>query len=109
MEKRFMTKLTHFGTEINMPAASNPKVSPLYMNAAYCFEDAETLEALGKNEIEGYLYERTSNPTNDCLREIMKAIEEGEDFTGIFKRNGRNINGCHDNMSRQEIILLSTK
>jgi methionine-gamma-lyase len=79
VEKKFMTKLTHLGTEINMPAASKPKVAPLYMNAAYCFEDAETLEALGKNEIKGYLYGRTSNPTNDCLREILTAIDEGED------------------------------
>ncbi|MGA2080846.1 MAG: aminotransferase class I/II-fold pyridoxal phosphate-dependent enzyme [Holophaga sp.] len=72
-----MTKLTHLGTRIAMPPASAPKVTPLYMNAAYCFDDAETLAAVNCGEKEGYLYGRTSNPTNDAAREILTAIEEG--------------------------------
>ena len=79
MKKGLTTTLTHMGSTISMPNASMPKVAPLYMNAAYCFDDAETLEAVGRGEREGYLYGRTSNPTNDCLREILTAIDEGAD------------------------------
>ena len=79
MKKGMMTKLTHGGSEINMPNASIPKVAPLHMNAAYCFDTAEVLESVNKGERAGYLYGRTSNPTNDNLREIMTAIDEGAD------------------------------
>ena len=79
MKKGLMTTLTHMGSKIEMPGTSMPKVAPLYMNAAYCFDDAETLAAVGAGEKDGYLYGRTSNPTNDCLREILTAIDEGAD------------------------------
>jgi methionine-gamma-lyase len=79
MKKGLMTKLTHMGSTITMPGTSTPKVAPLYMNAAYCFDDAETLAEVNRGEKEGYLYGRTSNPTNDCLREILTAIDEGAD------------------------------
>ncbi|MDR3669332.1 MAG: PLP-dependent aspartate aminotransferase family protein [Holophaga sp.] len=77
MKNGMMTKLTHMGAKIDMPGTSTPKVPALHMNAAYCFEDAETLAAVNRNELPGYLYGRTSNPTNDCLREILTAIDEG--------------------------------
>lgn len=76
---KLKTKLTHMGTEISMPNTSAPKVAPMHMNAAYCFDDAETLAAVNRGEKEGYLYGRTSNPTNDLLREILVAIDEGAD------------------------------
>jgi cystathionine beta-lyase/cystathionine gamma-synthase len=79
MKNGLMTKLTHLGSKIEMPATSTPKVAPLHMNAAYCFEDAETLAAVNAGEQPGYLYGRTSNPTHDCLREILTAIDEGAD------------------------------
>ena len=56
MKKGLMTTLTHMGSKIEMPGTSMPKVAPLYMNAAYCFDDAETLAAVGAGEKDGYLY-----------------------------------------------------
>ena len=78
MKNGMMTQLTHMGSKIEMPDASLPKVPPLHMNAAYCFDSAEVLAEVNRGEREGYLYGRTSNPTNDCLREILTAIDEGE-------------------------------
>jgi cystathionine beta-lyase/cystathionine gamma-synthase len=78
MKNGMMTKLTHLGTEIEMSKASMPKVPPLYMNAAYCFDTAEILAEVNSGKQDGYLYGRTSNPTNDALREILTAIDEGE-------------------------------
>jgi cystathionine beta-lyase/cystathionine gamma-synthase len=77
MKNGLMTKVTHLGTQVEMPPTSTPKVPPMHMNAAYCFETAETLAEVNRGEKEGYLYGRTSNPTNDCLREILTAIDEG--------------------------------
>jgi cystathionine beta-lyase/cystathionine gamma-synthase len=77
MKNGLMTKVTHLGTRIEMPPASTPKVPPMHMNAAYCFEDAETLAEVNRGEKDGYLYGRTSNPTNDCLREILTAVDQG--------------------------------
>jgi cystathionine beta-lyase/cystathionine gamma-synthase len=77
MKNGLMTKVTHLGTRIEMPPASTPKVPPMHMNAAYCFEDAETLAEVNRGEKDGYLYGRTSNPTNDCLREILTATDQG--------------------------------
>jgi cystathionine beta-lyase/cystathionine gamma-synthase len=77
MKNGMMTKLTHMGSKIELPDASLPKVPALHMNAAYCFDSAEILAEVNRGEREGYLYGRTSNPTNDCLREILTAIDEG--------------------------------
>ena len=77
MKNSMMTQLTHLGCRIEMPSVSTPKVPPLHMNAAYCFEDAESLAEVNRGEREGYLYGRTSNPTNDAAREILTAIDEG--------------------------------
>jgi len=78
MDKKLMTKLTHLGDKIPAWEISNPKIAPIVMSAAYSFDEPDMLEAVCNNTKEAYEYGRVSNPTNDCLREILAGIDEGE-------------------------------
>lgn len=79
MDTKFMTDLTHLGSKVNIPSVSNPKVPPIYMSSAYNFDDAQECAEVCYGEKDGYLYGSYGNPTCDCLREIFKKIEGGED------------------------------
>lgn len=79
MEKKMMTDLTHLGLDLPDWENSTPKIGPIWMSPAFVYEDAETLEAVGNGSKQGYLYGRTSNPTNDALREILTGIDGGKD------------------------------
>lgn len=79
MKTKFMTELTHLGSKVNVPSVSAPKVAPIYMSSAYTFSDSEECSEVCYDKKEGYLYGSYGNPTCDCLKEILKSIEAGED------------------------------
>ena len=78
MKNGMMTQLTHMGSKIEMPDASLPKVPPPAHERGVLLRQRRGPGRGQPGRAEDYLYGRTSNPTNDCLREILTAIEGGE-------------------------------
>ncbi len=51
---------------------------PLYQTSTFAFQNADHGEALFKDEVEGFIYSRISNPTQQCLEREMAFLEGGE-------------------------------
>ena len=57
MNTKFMTDLTHLGSDIEVPSVSNPKVPLIHMTSAYNFNNAKKCAGVYYGEKDGYLYE----------------------------------------------------
>ena len=51
---------------------------PIYQTSTFAFQNADHGEALFKGEVEGFIYSRISNPTQQCLEREMAFLEGGE-------------------------------
>jgi methionine-gamma-lyase len=72
----FETNAVHAGTApCKVTGALAP---PIYQTSTFVFKDADHGAALFKEEVEGYIYSRISNPNTDMLARKIAVLEGGE-------------------------------
>jgi len=71
----FETKCIHAGTRPD--AETGARVTPIYQNASYVFEDVDDAASLFNLQSFGNIYSRLSNPTVAALEEKLAALEGG--------------------------------
>jgi len=76
--KAAATQLTHLG-EAQRPSLSRPKAPPLIMSSVYSFNSLADLDNVYEGDSDGYIYNRMNNPIYDTLKDIMTAVDGGED------------------------------
>jgi methionine-gamma-lyase len=72
----FETNAVHAGTAPCKVTGS--LVPPIYQTSTFVFKNADHGAALFKEEAEGYIYSRISNPNTDMLARKMAVLEGGE-------------------------------
>lgn len=73
---KFETMQLHVGQEQPDPA-TGARAVPIYQTTSYVFDNAEHAAALFRLEVEGDLYGRLSNPTQNVLEKRIAALEGG--------------------------------
>lgn len=68
----FDTHCIHTGHDV---LKTNTITPPIYQSVAYPYESADYAAKLFRYEIEGFMYGRMDNPTNQMLEERMAAVE----------------------------------
>jgi len=71
-EWKFSTLCVHAGHDVLKTGTIAP---PIYQSVAYPYESAEYAAKLFRYEIEGYMYGRMDNPTNDMFEKRIAALE----------------------------------
>jgi cystathionine beta-lyase/cystathionine gamma-synthase len=54
-----------------------PATTPIHTAVSYFYDNAEDLERVFANELQGPNYSRHGNPTNEALEELMTSLESG--------------------------------
>jgi cystathionine beta-lyase/cystathionine gamma-synthase len=54
-----------------------PSTTPIHTAVSYFYDNAEDLERVFANELQGPNYSRHGNPTNEALEELMTSLESG--------------------------------
>ncbi len=84
-EKSFGSKIIHSGEVEFMKKVANSvstsKVPPIYMSSVFSFDDVPSLDAVYGGEAEGYVYSRMTNPSTDCVSDVLAAAEGCESAT----------------------------
>jgi len=75
----FSTKCIHAGTRPD--AETGARVTPIYQNSSYVFEDVDDAASLFNLQSFGNIYSRLSNPTTSVLEEKIAALENGRGAT----------------------------
>ncbi|SDG55206.1 O-acetylhomoserine aminocarboxypropyltransferase [Roseospirillum parvum] len=75
----FATQAVHAGTPAD--PATGARVTPIYQNTSYVFEDSAHAAALFNLEKVGYIYSRLTNPTVMALQQRLAALEGGAGAT----------------------------
>lgn len=73
----FGTVATHAGKEMN---ETHAHVQPIYQSSTYWFDSVESGQAIWKEERDGYIYGRLSNPNTDATAAAIAALE-GKNLT----------------------------
>ncbi len=81
--KHFETRAVRSQSE---PSHNREHTSSIYATSSFTFENAEQARAMFANEIEGNIYSRFSNPSNDEFITKLCALEETED--GVSTASG---------------------
>lgn len=71
----FDTMALHAGSQPD--PATGARATPIYLSAAFAFDNADQAAALFNMEQSGHVYSRISNPTNAVLEERIAALEGG--------------------------------
>ena len=72
---KFETLQLHAGQK---PSEGNgSRAVPIYQTSSYVFEDTEIAAEMFKQNVPGFTYSRTNNPTTAVLEERMAALENG--------------------------------
>lgn len=81
----FDTLALHAGAQPD--PATGARATPIYLSAAFVFDDADHAAALFNMEQSGHVYSRISNPTNAVLEQRIAALEGG--VAGIACASGQ--------------------
>lgn len=71
----FSTLAIHAGQQPD--SATGSRAVPIYQTTSYVFHDTEHAAALFDLSVEGHIYSRISNPTNDVFEKRVAALEGG--------------------------------
>ena len=63
--------------------ATGSVVPPIHTNSAFAYPDVETWRSVARNEVDGYIYSRNSNPTTDRFEAKVAALEGAEAATSF--------------------------
>ena len=73
---RLETKLIHAGQ--GPDPATGALATPIYQTSTFCFESVEQAIEINEGRRAGFMYSRSSNPTNAALMEKLRVMEGGE-------------------------------
>src|SRR5262249_31022779 len=69
---RKSTRVSH-PPKVDVPADNRPLVAPIYQSVKFTFDRIEENERLSRNERDGFVYSRVSNPT---LRQLELTLAQ---------------------------------
>ena len=103
----FDTRCIHAGS--SPCSTTGARVTPIYQNTAYVFDDVDHGAALFDLQVFGNIYSRLSNPTTAVLEERIASLEGGRGGTCTASGHSAQLLALFPLMSPGNIIVASNK
>ncbi len=103
----FDTRAIHAGGAPD--PATGARVTPIYQNTAYVFDDVDHAASLFNLQTFGYIYSRLTNPTVAALEERIASIENGRGATCTASGHSAQICALFPLMGPGDHVIASTR